>query len=155
MSSLKDLVSKGVRLIVTESDEAQAAAETPTSPPPPPRGARPREIAAEDLAVEEPPRSARSELSADVGDLGAVYDEAGIAVPASGYGVQKVAEMLENKRLATMTREVKAAAVLAALETAGASITEVVQDAVRRDNALDAFEADKHQQLQELKARTE
>ena len=33
-------------------------------------------------------------------DFGAVYAEAGIELPPHGYGIDKVAEMLESKRLA-------------------------------------------------------
>ncbi len=62
--------------------------------------------------------------------------------------------MLESKRLATLGREVKATAVLAALEAAGVPLRDVIQDAVRRDKALDAFEAAKGREIQELHARS-
>jgi Skp family chaperone for outer membrane proteins len=79
--------------------------------------------------------------------------EAGIALPGHGYGVDKVQEMLSGKRLAPLAREVKATAVLAALEAAGVPIRDIVQDAVQRDNALDAFEAAKEKELAEIRAR--
>ena len=63
--------------------------------------------------------------------------------------------MLEGKRLATLGREVKATAVMAAIEAAGVPLRDVIQDAVRRDKALDAFEAAKGREIQELHARTE
>lgn len=144
MSKLKDLVSRGVRLIVTDAD-AEAAAEEP----------RERELAADLLDVEPPRPVTRSQVAADVPDFGAVYAEAGIEPPPHGYGVDKAGEMLENKRLATLGREVRATAVLAALEAAGAPIRDVIQDAVRRDKALDAFEAAKLAEVQELRAKTE
>jgi hypothetical protein len=50
---------------------------------------------------------------------------------------------------------VKATAVLAALEAAGVPIKDVIQDAVLRDKALDAFEAAKGRELQELHSRSE
>jgi hypothetical protein len=143
MSKLKDLVSRGVRLIVTETP---GAAEAPP---------RDREIAAEEFADLEPKPVASSQVPADVGDFAAVYDEAGIALPPHGYGVDKVAEMLASKRLVSLGREVKASAVLAALEAAGVPIKDVIQDAVLRDKALDAFEAAKGRELQELHARSE
>jgi hypothetical protein len=97
----------------------------------------------------------RSEVPADVADFSAVFAEAGIELPPHGYGIDKVAEMLESKRLATLGREVKASAVMAALEAAGVPLRDVIQDAVRRDKALDAFEAAKGREIQELHARTE
>jgi hypothetical protein len=157
MSKLSDLVSKGVRLIVTESGELPPeAAEIiePTPAAPPPRPAREREIPAQAFEASAPKRVARSEVPADA-DFARVYDEAGIEPPTHGYGVEKVSELLENKRLAALPREVKASAVLAALEAAGVPIRDVIQDAVLRDKALDAFEAAKQRELQELRARSQ
>ena len=163
MSKLSDLVSKGVRLIVTDDPE-QAVPELeesrPASPPPPPRGRAPRErtpreLPAEDLVAEPPRTVERSKVAADVADFGAVYQEAGIELPLHGYGIDKVGEMLENKRLATMGREVKATAVLAALEAAGVDLKDVIQDAVRRDKSLDAFLDGKTAETQELRGKSE
>jgi aminopeptidase N len=146
MGKLTDIVNKGVRLIVTDSAEA-AAASAEASPE--------REIppaAFEDVA---PPRVARSSVAASVDSFEAVYEEAGIALPPHKYGVDKVSEMLESKRLASLGREVKATAVLAALEAAQVPIRDVIQDAVLRDKALDEFEAAKETEVRELKAKSE
>ena len=146
MGKLTDIVNKGVRLIVTDS-EASAAA--------PAEAAAEREIppaAFEDVA---PKRVARSSVAAAVESFEAVYDEAGIELPAHKYGVDKVSEMLESKRLASLGREVKATAVLAALEAAQVPIRDVIQDAVLRDKALDDFEAAKETEVRELKAKSE
>lgn len=148
MSRLKELVSKGVRLIVT--DDAAAAA-TPAEDAP----RREREIPAEAFQDAEPRPVTRSEVPADVADFGAVYQEAGIELPLHGYGVDKVGEMLESKRLGTLSREVKAQAVMAALEAAQVSLRDVIQDAVRRDKALDAFEVAKQSELGGLKGQSE
>ena len=144
MSRLKDLVSKGVRLIVVE-DQPGAPAAAP----------REREIPAE--AFEEPaaPAVIQSAVPADIDDFSAVYQEAGVELPAHGYGVDKVAEMLQSKRLATLGREVKATAVMAALEAAGAPIRDVIQDGVRRDSALDAFEQAKETELHDLQLQSQ
>ena len=146
MGKLTDLVNKGVRLIVTDPDAAAAL---------PSEAAPEREIppaAFEDVA---PRHVERSSIAAGVQSFEAVYEEAGIALPAHKYGVDKVSEMLESKRLASLGREVKATAVLAALEAAQVPIREVIQDAVLRDKALDDFEAAKEREVQELKARSE
>jgi hypothetical protein len=147
VSKLRELVSRGVRLVVTETDEANAM----VSPPPP------MEIPADELPLVTADRAPApaSAVPADTDGFDPVYEEAGIAAPAHGYGVVKVAEMLENKRLASLGREVKASAVLAALEAAGVSIKDIIADAVRRDGALDAFEAAKERELTELKAASE
>ena len=63
--------------------------------------------------------------------------------------------MLDNKRLAALGREVRATAVLTALEAAGVTLADVIQDAVRRDRALDAFEAAKQKELDELKTNNQ
>jgi glycyl-tRNA synthetase beta subunit len=143
MSRIKDLVSKGVRLIVVEDQPA-----TPQAP------AQERDIPAE--AFQEPLAApvTQSAVPADVDDFTAVYDEAGVTLPPHGYGVDKVAEMLQSKRLATLGREVKATAVMAALEAAGAPVRDVIQDGVRRDAALDAFESAKETELRELQRQS-
>jgi hypothetical protein len=147
MSKLKELVNKGVRLIVVDSEEAVAAV-----PEGLPAGG---EIPAEALQAGEPPPVVASQVPADVTDFAAVYQEAGIELPVHGYGIDKVAEMLASKRLASLGREVKATAVLAALEAASVPVKDVIQDGVARDRALDAFEAAKERQLKELRARNE
>ena len=157
MSRLKDLVSKGVRLIVTDAPNAAGAgeepAEDPGAPEPSHRG-REREIPAEAFAAAEPRSLEGSQVPASA-DFGAVYQEAGIELPLHGYGVDKVGEMLESKRLAPLGREVKAQAVMAALEAAQVPLRDVIQDAVLRDKALDAFEAAKEHELGGLKAQSE
>lgn len=147
MSKLTELLSKGARLIVTDEGDAPAA-EVPEPAPD-----RDREISPE-IAGAPPPRQVKqSAVSAAVEDFAAVYQEAGIEPPAHGYGIDKVAEMLESKRLAPLGREVKATAVMAALEAAGAPIRDAIQDAVFRDKALDAFETAKERELQESRAQ--
>jgi hypothetical protein len=135
-----------VRLIVTDVPSGGEG-----EPPPP---GRELEIPAEAFEGAEPRGVARSEVPADVADFAAVYAEAGIELPGHGYGIDKAAEMLDSKRLASLGREVKAAAVLAAIEAAGVPLRDVIQDAVKRDNALDAFEAAKGREVQELQERT-
>jgi hypothetical protein len=63
--------------------------------------------------------------------------------------------MLESKRLAPLGREVKAQAVMAALEAAQVALRDVIQDAVLRDKALDSFEAAKEHELGGLKSQSE
>jgi hypothetical protein len=154
MGKLSELVSKGVRLIVVDADAAGGGAVEAADTTTPARGGRPREIPPEDIAAPST-APARSEVAMEVEDFGPVYDEAGLSIPDHGYGVDKVAEMLQGKRLSQLGREVRATAVLAALEAAQVDVTDVISDAVRRDKALDAFEAAKERELHELRAKNE
>ncbi len=147
MGKLSDIVNKGVRLIVTDSAQGPPG----VSPPPPPE----REIPADELQVEPPRRLERSEVPADVADFAAVYSEAGITLPDHSYGIDKIAEMLENKRLASLGKDARATAVMVALEAAGVPLKDVIQDAVLRDKALDDFEAAKQREVAEVRARNQ
>lgn len=146
MSRLKDLVSKGVRLIVADDQPTDVV----DAPP------RERNIPAEafEETLQAPPAVVQSSVPADVLDFTAVYAEAGIELPAHGYGVDKAEEMLQNKRLAALSREVKATAVMAALEAAGAPVRDIIQDGVRRDTALDTFEAAKEAEMRDLQRQS-
>jgi hypothetical protein len=166
VSKLSELVSKGVRLIVVDPEAERTAAEAepapaPAPPPPPMRSAPAagraagRQVPAEVAQAAPPRRVARSEVPAAVEDFSAVYKEAGIALPPHGYGIDRVAEMLAGKRLATLSREVKATAVLAALEAARVDVQDVIEDGIRRDKALDAFEAAKEREVLERKTQNE
>lgn len=69
-----------------------------------------------------------------------VYDGAGVPTPQKGYGIKKVAEMLGSQHICGLSNEVKRVAVLMALDTAGVSMEEVLQDAKARQEALDGYE---------------
>ena len=137
MSPIKELISRGVRLIGA------------------PSGGPPGPDLAEAFAVASRPPLTRSTVPLDVADWNAVYREAGVHPPPHGYGVDRVAEMLETKRFGSLDRETKRKAILVALEAADVSIRDVVQDAVIRDHALEAFETLKQREVEELKGRTE
>ncbi len=138
MGKLGDFLNKGVSLIVVNKSDPQAAELKD-------------QLLSEIAPGPAEAPAAPSQVPADVEDFSAVYEEAGIKPPAHGYGVDKVAEMLANKRLATLSREVKATAIVTALEAAGAPVDDVVQDAARRDRAIDEFERAKRSELDNLK----
>ncbi len=69
-----------------------------------------------------------------------IYSAAEISTPAHGYTVLKVAEMLQSPHIKDLPSEVRRSSVLVALDAAGVKVTTVVEDAIRRDKALDAFE---------------
>jgi hypothetical protein len=154
LGKLSDFVSKGVRLIVVDPETPGGGEVAAPDPAAPPRAPRPRDIAPEEI-VSPPPPPTRSDVAMEVEDFGAVYAEAGVALPDHGYGVDKVAEMLQGKRLSQLSREVRATAVLAALEAAQVDVKDVIADAVGRDKAIDAFEVAKERELHELREKNE
>jgi hypothetical protein len=113
-------------------------------------------------AVELVPEAALPEVVLPAGpvpapaaaDLAVVYESAKIAVPAHGYTVLKVADMLRSEHIRTLPAEVRAKSVLVALDAAGVTVTDIVEDAVRRDRALDTYERVLQQHLNELAATT-
>ena len=121
-------------------------------PPEPDRSSRGRSAADN---TEAAGRAVRWKVPATVPDLTTIYKEVGIESPLHGYGVDKLAEMLDSPHLASASHEVRASTVLVALEAARVPLRDVIDDALLRSKALDAFEADKALDLQALKMRAE
>lgn len=82
-----------------------------------------------------------------------IYNAAGIATPASGYGIRKVVDMLESERIRELPEDVKRASVLMALDAAGASVDELMKDATRKQGALDSYEQAQRTQLNDFDAK--
>ena len=83
-----------------------------------------------------------------------IYHAAEIQPPAHGYTITKVTEMLQSERIRTLPAEVKKNSILLALDAAGVKIEEIIEDAVKRDRALDGFERVQQKSLDQLEART-
>jgi hypothetical protein len=82
-----------------------------------------------------------------------IYKAAEIATPVHGYTVFKIAEMLQSEHIRNLPAEVKRSSVLVALDAASVKIEEVIQDAVRRDRALDGFETVQQRSVEQLEER--
>jgi hypothetical protein len=82
-----------------------------------------------------------------------IYHAAGILSPRSGYGIHKVVDMLNSERIRDLARDVKRASVLMALDAAGTSADDLLQDATRRQQALEAYAAGQQKQLESFEAR--
>ena len=82
-----------------------------------------------------------------------IYAAAEINPPEHGYTVLKIIDLLHSEHIRNLSREVKKSSLLLALEAAGVKAEEIVQDAVRRDKALDTYERVQQKALQELEAR--
>jgi hypothetical protein len=82
-----------------------------------------------------------------------IYKAAEIPEPPHGYSILKIADMLQSEHIRTMPLDVRRSSVLVALDAAGVDIKDVIQDAVRRDRALDTFERVQEKAATELEGR--
>jgi hypothetical protein len=87
------------------------------------------------------------------GSFEEIYQAAEIPPAPQGYSITKVAEMLQSEHIRSMPTDVKRSTVLVALDAAGVDIKDVIQDAVRRDKALDGYERVQERAILELEAR--
>lgn len=79
-----------------------------------------------------------------------VYSLAEIQAPVHGFTIFKIAQMLDSQHIRNLPVEVKRSSVLLALEAAGVKLEEIIQDAVRRDKALDAYEAVQQRAVEQI-----
>lgn len=84
-----------------------------------------------------------------------VYGAAQIQAPVHGYSVLKVAEMLQSEHLQSLPVDVKKKSILVALDAAGVKVADIVEDAVRRDRALDTYERVLQKNLEQLRGEKE
>jgi hypothetical protein len=134
----------------------------------------PSEVSTEEAAISEPgkapaaPRSA-AQTVAEIASMAAInptfklpvnnptsfeeiYHAAEIADPSHGYTILKIADMLQSEYIRTLAPTVKRSSILLALEAAGVKLQEVIEDAVRRDRALDTYEHVQEKALHELES---
>jgi hypothetical protein len=77
-----------------------------------------------------------------------VFRLAGITSPRRGYSVSKVIEMINSEHVRGLSKEMKRAAVLMALDAAGVSVDQIQRDAKVRQDAMDAYEASQKKQAE-------
>jgi hypothetical protein len=82
-----------------------------------------------------------------------IYKAAEIPPPAKGYSILKISQMLESDRIRSLPSDVKKSSILLALDAAGVDIKDVIQDAIRRDRALDTYERVQQRAAEELESR--
>jgi hypothetical protein len=90
----------------------------------------------------------------DTAPLEGIYAAARIMTPPHGFTILKVAAMLESEHIRELPAEVRRKSVLVALDAAGVSVKEIVDDAVQRDRALDTYERVLEKHLEELRVAT-
>ena len=153
---LKDVLAK-MKLIEVEEPAARI------SQPPPSKGAAPgtparhpgksdlqailASVAKADIPAPAPDASRPPATLNSAGletDFAVVYQLAGVTAPAHGFSALKVLEMLSSEHLASLEPKAKAAALLGFLQmhpNGPVPLRDVIEDAIRRDSALDAYEA--------------
>lgn len=117
----------------------RSAAATPAVAAPPAGGA----AAAAKRSSEAASAAEPSEDDLELPDFPSVYRAAGIGEPPHGFTAFKILEMLQSPGLAELPPQAKASALAGFLKMnpgGPVAIGEVIQDAVRRDQALDRFE---------------
>lgn len=98
----------------------------------------PKDAPKVDKAVLETPKP-----GAPLADFAAIYRAAAVPEPPHGFSAYKVLEMLASPQLASMEPRARAQALAAFLEMNPAgkvSVRDIIEDALRRDQALDAYE---------------
>lgn len=155
---LKEVLSKMKLVELSPEETASAVSMTPMAPgkPPVPPPGVPTDIRdllgtlPEAPPIDEKKLAAETAGGADSGEGGdeipdfpAIYRAAGVSDPAHGYSAYKVLEIFAMPGFAALDTRAKAAALTGFLNmnpTGPVPITDIVQDAVRRDQALDRFE---------------
>jgi hypothetical protein len=150
---LREVLSK-MKIVELDADELAAAAPPPAVPgfkaPPAPGTVDINDLLGslpEAPAIDERKLAAASAAAGDSGhevpDFPAIYKAAGVTDPPHGYNAYKVLEIFSSPGFAALDLRAKAAALTGFLNmnpSGPVPITDIVQDAVRRDQALDKFE---------------
>jgi hypothetical protein len=151
---LKEVLSK-MKLVEMSPDEVDVAAvpATPSRTGPPGTPGAPggpadiRELLGtlpEPPVIDEKKLPAPSDAGGDeIPDFAAIYRAAGVTDPPHGYTAYKVLEIFGSPGFAALDARAKAAALTGFLNmnpSGPVPVTDIVQDAVRRDQALDKFE---------------
>jgi hypothetical protein len=157
---LKEVLSK-MKIVELDPETASPAAAVPPVPhmpstapagKPPSQPTQPRDLRELLGEIPEPPAIDERKLAAaappeggddEVPDFPAIYKAAGVVDPPHGYSAYKVLEIFASPGFASLDLRAKAAALTGFLNMTPSGpvpITDIVQDAVRRDQALDKFE---------------
>ena len=148
---LKSMLEK-MKLIECPPDEADLTTGKvlPKEPAKPAKPAKPDDPLRQILETLPPPKIDEKTLPksspgspSSIPDFASIYNAAGVTAPAHGYTAFKVLEILSAEGFQALDNKAKAAAVTSVLKmnpTGPVPIADIVQDAVRRDQALDSFE---------------
>lgn len=144
---------KWYNYIVSVDDAASAAQQGQPNPKVPAGGTK---SAAQSVAEIASTIAVEPKFTSPVSDSTSfeqIYKAAEIPAPPQGYSILKVSQMLESEHIRNLPSDVKKSSVLVALDAAGVDIKEIIQDAVRRDRALDGYERVQQRSVQELETQ--
>jgi hypothetical protein len=91
-------------------------------------------------------------LSAGFDSFREIYGRATEGAPPSGYTVLTVSSMLNSPHLAGMSTESKRGSIMMALDAAGVHVTDILQDAMLRQRALEEYEEQQQKKLRAFEA---
>jgi len=131
-------------------DDAQQSQATPGVPQPSAK------TAAQSVAEIASTIAAEPQFTTPVSDptsFDEIYKAAEIPPAAKGYSILKVSQMLESEHIRNLPSDVRKSSILVALDAAGVEIKDVIQDAIRRDRALDTYERVQQRAVEELDAK--
>ncbi len=139
------MAKKRYQFLVTRDDGAASPSEGGAAAPAGP--------SVSEIAAQVPAEMPLSDDLSGTPTFDEIYQAARIAPPSHGYSILKVADMLRSEHIASLPADVKRKSVLLALDAAGVPIADIIEDAVRRDRALDTFERTQQKALEALEAR--
>jgi len=141
---------KWYNYFVSVGDTGAAAADGPQTPP---AGASNPAQTVADIASSVVVEPKFTSTVTDPTSFDQIYQAAEIPPAPQGYSIMKIADMMQSEHIRSMPAEVRRSSVLVALDAAGVDIKDVIQDAVRRDRALDTFERVQEKQVGDLEAQ--
>ncbi|MCC6367730.1 MAG: hypothetical protein IT165_29760 [Bryobacterales bacterium] len=135
------------------SVDSGAAGAEPDSASPASVGAPNAAQTIAEIAASVQPAPKFTQPVADPTSFDQIYQAAEVRTPPHGFTIFKIADMLKSEHIRELAVEIKRSSVLLALDAAGVKLQEVLEDAVRRDRALDTFEMVQQRALDQLEAR--
>jgi hypothetical protein len=103
-------------------------------------------------AVSPSPWPAKNAALGQFDSFEEIYRTTPAATPEGSYNILKVAEMLKSSHLAGLSMDTKRAALMMALEAAGAEVKDILQDAMLRQRALNDYEEAQQKILREFES---
>jgi hypothetical protein len=138
---------------IVSVDDTAGTEQDPSSEPGPPRTAK---SAAQSVAEIASSIAAEPKFTTPISDptsFDEIYNAAEIPPGPQGYTILKISQMLESEHIRNLPSDVKRSSVLVGLDAAGVDVKEIIQDAIRRDRALDTYERVQQRATEELEAR--
>lgn len=138
---------------IVSVDDAGGAEQGPSSVPNAPGAAKSASQSVAEIASSIAAEPKFTTPISDPTSFDEIYKAAEIPTPPQGYSILKISQMLESEHIRNLPSDVKRSSVLVGLDAAGVDIKEIIQDAIRRDRALDAYERVQQRAAEELEAR--